>query len=98
MKKHHYILLTLCLFLSACSLPPTYMGDKLPPTLKVDIYYSANEVKRDYKVIGHLLSHIYIKSTIEHNMVVFAKKEGADAVIIMPAANKRIEAEVLKYK
>ena len=98
MKKHYYIILALCTFLSACSLPPTYMGDKLPPTNKIDIYYSANEVKRDYKVMGHLLSHVYIKSAIEHNMVLFAKKEGGDAVIIMPEANNRIEAEVLKYK
>jgi len=98
MKKHYFIILLLCALLSACSLPPTYMGDKLPSTYKVDVYYSANEVKRDYKVIGHLLSHVYIKSAIEHNMVLFAKKEGGDAVIIMPEANNHIEAEVLKYK
>jgi len=98
MKKHCFAILALCILLSACSLPPTYMGDKLPPTHKVDIYYSANEVKRDYKIIGHLSSHVYIKSAIEHNMVLFAKKEGGDGVIIMPAANNRIEAEVLKYK
>ena len=96
--KKHYCILALCAFLSACSLPPTYMGDKLPPTYKVDVYYSASEIKLDYKVIGHLLSHVYIKSAIEHNMVLFAKKEGGDAVIIMPEANKRIEADVLKYK
>jgi len=98
MKKHYYIILIFCTFLSACSLPPTYMGAKLPPTQKVDVYYSANEVKRDYKVIGHLLSHVYIKSAIEHNMASYAKKMGGDGVIIMPAANNRIEAEVLKYK
>ena len=99
MKKYYYIIvLTLCASLSACSLPPTYMGDKLPPTNKVDIYYSTNEVKRDYKLMGHLVSHVYIKSTIEHNMTAFAKKEGGDGVIIMPKANNRIEAEVIKYK
>ena len=98
MKKRHHIILALCTFLSACSLPPTYMGDKLPPTQKVDIYYSANEVKRNYKVMGHLTSHKYIKSAIEHIMVDHAKKEGGDGVIIMPAANNHIEAEVIKYK
>ena len=98
MKNHAYITLLLCTLLSACSLPPTYLGDKLPPTYKVDIYYSAGEVKRDYRVMGHLTSHKYIKSAIERNMVDFAKKEGGDGVIIMPAANNRIEAEVIKYK
>lgn len=98
MKKHFYIALLLCTLLTACSLPPTYMGETLPPTHKVDIYYSAGEVKRDYKVMGHLTSHKYIKSAIERNMVNYAKKEGGDGVIIMPAANNRIEAEVIKYK
>jgi len=98
MKKHVYITLILCTLLSACSLPPTYIGDKLPPTKKVDIYYSAGEVKRDYKVIGHLTSHKYIKSAIERNMVEFTKRNGGDGVIIMPAANNRIEGEVIKYK
>ena len=97
-KKRVYIILIFCAFLSACSLPPTYMGDKLPPTNKVDIYYSASEVKLVYKVMGRLVSHKYIKSAIEHNMTAFAKKEGGDAVIIMPEANNRIEAEVIKYK
>ena len=98
MKKYFYILPGLCAFLSACSLPPIYMGDKLPPTQKVDVYYSANEVKQDYKVIGRLVSHGYIKSAIEHNMSAFAKKEGGDGVIIMPETNNRIEADVIKYK
>lgn len=98
MKNQYYLILMFCALLSACSLPPTYMGDKLPPTHKVDVYYSANEVKRDYKVIGNLLSHVYIKSAIEHNMTAFAKKEGGDGVIIMPEANNRIEAEVIRYK
>jgi len=96
--KYYSIILILCAFLSACSLPPTYMGSKFTPTTRVDIYYSPNEVKRDYKIIGNLLSHKYVKTTIEHNMVAFAKKAGGDAVIIMPAANNHIEAEVLKYK
>lgn len=98
MKKYVYITLLLSTIFSACSLPPAYIGDKLPPTKKVDIYYSAGEVRRDYKVMGHLTSHKYIKSAIERNMVDYAKKEGGDGVIIMPAANNRIEAEVIKYK
>lgn len=97
MKKNLFILLALCLLLSACSLPPTYMGDRLSPTNRVDVYYSASEVKRDYKVIGHLQSHKYIKSAIERNMASFAKKVGGDAVIILPAEGNRINAEVLKY-
>ncbi len=95
--KTPIVILTLSLFLSACSLPPTYIGDKLPPTKHVDIYYSISAVKRGYKVIGHLQSHKYIQSAIERNMSVFAKRYGGDAVIIFRPEGNRVNADVLKY-
>ena len=91
------LFLILVLFVSSCSLPPTYTGDKFAPTHNVDVYYSAGDIKRDYKIIGHLQSHKYIKTAIEHNLSSFAKKVGGDAVIIHPAEGKWIDADVLRY-
>ena|SRR6202012_2571215 len=96
MRSFH-VMLILSFFLTACSLPPTYMGDKLPPTKHVDVYYNISDIKHGYKVIGHLQSHKYIKSTVERDMSVFAKRYGGDAVIIFRAEGNRVNADVLKY-
>jgi len=57
MKTYHLFLISLCLVLSSCGVlePASYFGDTLAtPTTSVDIYYSAHDVKKDYRVIGHL--------------------------------------------
>jgi hypothetical protein len=95
--KNFRILLALIVLLSACSLPPTYIGDKLPPTKHVDVYYSISAVKRDYKVIGHLQSRKYIQKALERNLGLSARRVGGDAVIIFRAEHNRVNADVLKY-
>lgn len=100
MKIYQLAFLSVFLLLASCTLPPQYTGQKLASTSIVDIYYSANEVKRPYKVIGHFAMHKYIKSAVEKGMVYGGKKIGADAVIILGAdsINKNlIDADALKY-
>jgi len=98
--KRYLFLAALILLFSSCSLPPQYIGDKLPRTKHVDIFYSANDVKRPYKVIGHLKGHVYFKSAEEKSLSEAARWKGADAIIILPADGSkpaRVNAEVLKY-
>jgi len=98
--KKQYFLIVLLFMLASCSLPAEYTGDKFPRTKHVDIYYSANDVKRPYKVMGHLVGHKYYKEAEEKNLSQMAKSKGADAIIILPddgAKPIRVHAEVLKY-
>jgi hypothetical protein len=90
----------LLLLLSSCTLPPEYIGDKFPKTKHVDIYYSVTDIKRPYKVIGHLIGHQYFKEAEEKNLSQMAKSKGADAIIILPGDGSkpaRVYAEALKY-
>jgi len=70
--------------LSACSLgSPTYFGAKYPPTDSVLTYYSAKDVKKPYKVIGHMIAAITDSDQefVKSKLIERAKKIGADALI-----------------
>lgn len=99
MKLPH-LFLTVCLLLSACTLPLDYTGEKYPPTKNVDVYHQGQQIKRPYKVIGHMASHKYQMDIVISRFNDFAKKYGGDAVIILPDDGTkpvRIKAELLKY-
>ena len=83
MKNYHIIIIGLCLLLSSCAPAINYFGDKLPPTTSVDVFYSAHDVTKPYKVIGHL-SYLYVDSqdVIKAQLTAYAQKIGADALII----------------
>ena len=100
MKNRGHFFAVLLLLLSSCTLPPGYIGDKFPKTKHVDIYYSVTDIKRPYKVIGHLIGHQYFKEAEEKNLSQMAKSKGADAIIILPGDGSkpvRVYAEALKY-
>jgi hypothetical protein len=55
MKNQVLLIAVILLLISSCVIiPVTYFGDRLPPTTSIEIYYSAHDVKHEYKVIGHL--------------------------------------------
>lgn len=87
-------------FTSSCSLPPVYSGTKYKRTDHVDMYYSFNDVKRDYTVIGHLVSHKYSDKITQRNLVSYAERIGADAIILtgLDLTTDQVGAVVLKYK
>ena len=104
MKNYHFVIVALCLLLSACAIPVTYFGDRLQPTNNVEIYYSAHDVKREYKVIGHLTcANCNDQETVKTQLVNYARQIGADAIIIVGSdATKNgqdavINADALKY-
>lgn len=104
MKNYHFIILGLCLSLSSCVLQATYFGDTLASTNSINVYYSAHDVKKEYKVIGHLTCpNIGSQDEVKATLIARAKKAGADAIVIVgtdatkdnPAAV--VNADALKY-
>jgi hypothetical protein len=81
MKNYHIIIIGLCFLLSSC-VTVSYLGDKLPPTSSVDVYYSAHDVTKQYKVIGHLSCPSAGTDLVKEQLTTYAKKIGADAIII----------------
>ncbi len=81
MKNYHTLLIGICLLLSSCA-SITYLGDTLPPTTSVDIYYSAHDVTKQYKVIGHLTCLNGGVDYVKAHLSAYAKKIGADAIVI----------------
>lgn len=70
--------------LSSCGISATYMGDTLPTSNHVDVFYDAKDVKKPYKVTGHLsLSATYNANEAKIKLVDKAKSVGADGVIIL---------------
>lgn len=98
-----YVLIC-CILLSSC-VSITYFGDKLTPTSSVDIFYAAHDVKKNYKVIGHLTAgNNAEQEQVKSKLADYAKKIGADAIIITgtdAAKNSQdavVTADALKYE
>jgi hypothetical protein len=105
MKNIKYFLTALSFFflLSSCA-TVSYFGDRGTPTTSVDIFYSAHDVKRDYKVIGHLTYPNKNQDAVKAKLSDYAKSVGADAIIITGTAATKddqsafVNADALKYK
>jgi histidyl-tRNA synthetase len=104
MKNYLPLIAGFSLLLSSCAVPITYFGDRLSPTTAVDIYYSTHDVKREYKVIGHLTCENFPKQEdVKQKLSEYAKTIGADAVVILGTdATKNnqaavVNADALKY-
>jgi hypothetical protein len=101
--KNLYAIAAFCLLLSACAQPGVYVGTQLPRTKKVDVFHSATEVKRHYRVIGRLVERNYSDDIMVKQVAFDAKKVGGDAVIIIgvdasvTGRADRVSADVLKY-
>jgi len=105
MKNYHIIIACICLTLSSCAVQVNYFGDKLAPTTNVDIYYSAHDVKKEYKVIGHMNYPNAGQDAVKQKFAEYAKSIGADAVIITgntvdnggKTGSDVVNADALKY-
>ncbi|HTK19149.1 MAG TPA: hypothetical protein VL442_06540 [Mucilaginibacter sp.] len=108
MKKLGFsqLLIAGCIFLSSCS-GVMYLGDHLPASNSVQVYYDAKDVKRDYKVIGHLgggeSSSTDLEST-KTKMIERAKSIGADGIIFVEIYTKpgssdgaSVKADAIKF-
>ena len=57
-------------------------------------------LKKDYTVVGHLTSHKYSDKVTQHNLISWAQRVGADAIVItgLDITTNLEGAVVLKYK
>ncbi|WP_139235639.1 hypothetical protein [Mucilaginibacter polytrichastri] len=76
------VVVTILMF-SSCA-TTTYIGDILPVTKNVDIYYAEKDVKKEYKVIGHITAPTNgDENAAKPRIIERGKKVGADAVILL---------------
>lgn len=99
--KLHHLIIVLAFFFTSCA-TTSYLGDNYPATEKIDVFYDAKDVKKDYKVIGHLITD-YTSDSAEAKEALSgkAKKVGADGIIILQVAGNgehvSIRADAIKY-
>ncbi len=94
------------LLFSSCA-ATSYMGDKFAATTNVDVFYAAKDVKRDYKVIGHIYASTALSSDkVKQSILTKAQAVGADGVIILGLATEGTgknatdvqQADAIKYE
>jgi len=84
LKSKLIILLLIIFIFSSCGVAVSYLGETMPATSSIDVFYDAKDVKKRYKVTGHLsLSASYNANEAKIKMVDKAKAVGADGVIIL---------------
>jgi hypothetical protein len=109
--KSIIILLLLVILAVGCA-HVNYVGKTfVPGTEEVDVYFSKEEIKKDYTIIGHAIGSgkLVSNNKIREKLIDKAKENGADAILItevdrthVPAKDgsiteKQIKASFLKY-
>jgi len=61
-----------------------YVGESFDPTTDVDVYYSKEDIKKEYTVMGHAtgLGTLASNDKIQKTLIEEARRKGADAVLI----------------
>ena len=62
-----------------------YVGETLPATDDVDIFYDEKSIEREYTTIGHAIGtggFVLSTSKIQKKLIEEAKRRGADAILI----------------
>ncbi|UCF78371.1 MAG: hypothetical protein JSW03_09780 [Candidatus Eiseniibacteriota bacterium] len=92
------VLLISVLCLAGCA-TIDYVGREYPPTSHVDIYFSLDEVSRDYEVMGHVIATgnaMVSAEKMQEQMLEKARQKGADAIVIL-GFERYISGESSKY-
>ena len=87
-----------------------YIGKSFEPTTNVDLYFSKEDIEKEYTVMGHAVGDGTSDSNeIQKALIEEAKEKGADAVLITGIDNQllsteegdpesEVKASYLKYK
>ena len=78
------LLLLLVLFVAACA-KIDYIGQSYQPTTHVDLYFSADDIREDYQVMGHVIAQAGTGISIENlqkQLEAKAREKGADGIVI----------------
>ena len=85
MFKYTISLLALfVLFVAACA-KIDYIGQSYPPTTYVDLYFSEQDIREDYRVMGHVIAQANEGISVERlqkKLEEKAREEGADGIVI----------------
>ena len=85
MFKYTVSLLALfVLFVAACA-KVDYIGQSYPPTTHVDLYFSEEDIRENYRTMGHVIAQANEGISIERlqkKLEAKAREEGADGIVI----------------
>jgi hypothetical protein len=76
----------LALMLTVSCTKIDYVGKSYAPTSNVDIYFSLDDVKGEYEVMGHLTAtagEFTSSEKMQEKIIEKAREKGADAVVIL---------------
>ena len=87
MFKYTVSLLALfVLLVAACGQPVRYIGRSYPPTFHVDLYFSEEDITKDYQVMGRAVAEAtegYLSvEGLQEKLESKAREKGADGIII----------------
>ena len=104
MKKYVSLILLVGLLAVGCA-EVDYVGESFKPTTNIDLYFSKEDIEKEYTVMGHAIgSGTYDSSSIQKALIEEAKEKGADAVLITGIDDQdngyesEVTASFLKYK
>jgi hypothetical protein len=105
--------LLILIVIICCSANVNYVGKEFEPTTSVDVYFSEDEIEKEYTIIGHAIGSggdFISNDQIKDKLIEVAKSKGADAILItglgksnIPSgecseSEKQINTSFLKYK
>ncbi len=79
-------LIALAVLLTVSCTKIDYIGKSYAPTANVDIYFSLDDVKGSYEVMGHLTAtagSFTSSEKMQEKIIEKAREKGADAVVIL---------------
>lgn len=79
-------LIALAVLLTVSCTKIDYVGKSYAPTANVDIYFSLDDIKGDYEVMGHLTAtagEFTSSEKMQEKIIEKAREKGADAVVIL---------------
>ncbi len=104
------VILMIVIFCYSCSPNVvSYVGKTLEPTDQVEVFYDSQNIPVQYEIIGHAVGEGLKIDQIRYELMVRAKSEGANAILItsthlerysngeMAHTIKQIEASFLYY-
>ena len=109
MKKYLSLVLLVGLLTVGCA-EVDYVGESFKPTTNIDLYFSKEDIEKEYTVMGHAVGDGTSDSNeIQKALIEEAKEKGADAVLITGIDNQllstedgdpesKVKASFLKYK
>jgi len=104
MKKYVSLVVLVGLLAIGCA-EVDYVSESFKPTTNIDLYFSKEDIKKEYTVMGHAIgSGTYDSNAIQKALIEEAKEKGADAVLITGIDNQdnghesEVTASFLKYK